>query len=193
MLITFDLMQNLSVPTLTHNSMFYLRQLWEYNFGIHDCVTDTATMYMWSELVAKRGADEIASCLLEYISNLPLQVKKFTCFSDSCFGQYKNFEMICFWNWQVLQGRFTQVDHKFLVRGHTYLPNDRDFSHIEKRKDTALVYIPSQWEEIVQKACHQKPYIVKKMVASGFKDFSNLVKQHTKRKKDSNKKGCINQ
>lgn len=35
--ITFDLQQNLPVPTLTHGSMFYLRQLWVYNFGIHDC------------------------------------------------------------------------------------------------------------------------------------------------------------
>ena len=32
--------------------------------------------------------------------------------------------MICFWNQQVLE-RFEQVDRKFLVRGHTYLPNDR--------------------------------------------------------------------
>ena len=35
--ITFDLQQNLPVPTLTHSAMFYLRQLWVYNFGIHEC------------------------------------------------------------------------------------------------------------------------------------------------------------
>ena len=190
-IITFDMMQNLPVPTFTHNSMFYLRQLWEYNFGVHDCTTDSATMYMWSELVAKRGADEICSCLMQYISNLPLQVKKLTCYSDSCFGQNKNFEMICFWNWQIVQGRFSQIDHKFLVRGHTYLPNDRDFSHIEKKKDTAVVYIPTHWEELVRKVCRQKPYTVKSMVGSEFKDFSDLVEQHTRRRKDSNKKDVL--
>ena len=93
---------------------------------------------MECELSAGRGADEICSCLHQYITNLPPQVKKLTCFSDSCFGQNKNFQMICFWNWQINQGRFSQVDHKFLVRGHTYLPNDR---HIEKRKDSAVIYI----------------------------------------------------
>ena len=190
-LLTFDMMQNLPVPTLTHNSMFYLRQMWVYNFGIHDCGANTATMCMWGEMLAGRGADEICSCLQQYISNLPPQVVKLTCFSDSCFGQNKNFQMICFWNWQIINQRFRRVDHKFLVRGHTYLPNDRDFSHIEKRKDTAVVYLPSDWETVVKEACLRKPYTVKQMETSMFHDFSNLTKQHTQRKKDSEKKPVL--
>lgn len=84
--ITFDLQQNLPVPTLTHGSMFYLRQLWVYNFGIHDCSKDTAVMCMWDETIAGRGASEIISCLMKYISKLPPSVKALTCYSDSCFG-----------------------------------------------------------------------------------------------------------
>ena len=38
-ILTFDLMQNVPVPTLTHGSMFYSRQLWVYNFGIHNATT----------------------------------------------------------------------------------------------------------------------------------------------------------
>ena len=45
-ILTFDLMQNLPVPTLTHGSMFYSRQLWVYNFGIHNATTGRATMCM---------------------------------------------------------------------------------------------------------------------------------------------------
>ena len=56
-ILTFDLMQNLPVPTLTHGSMFYSRQLWVYNFGIHNATTGRATMCMWNESVASRGAD----------------------------------------------------------------------------------------------------------------------------------------
>lgn len=48
-LITFDLMQNLPVPTLTHGSMFYSRQLWVYNFGVHNATSGSANMYMWNE------------------------------------------------------------------------------------------------------------------------------------------------
>lgn len=37
LVLTFDLQQSLPVPTLTHGAMLYMRQLWVYNFGIHDC------------------------------------------------------------------------------------------------------------------------------------------------------------
>lgn len=97
-LITFDLMQNLPVPTLTHGSMFYSRQLWVYNFGIHNATSNSANMYMWDETIAGRGADEICSCLQKYIETLPSEIQQLTCYSDSCFGQNKNFQIICFWN-----------------------------------------------------------------------------------------------
>ena len=45
-LLAFDLMQNLPVPTLTHESMFYSRQLWVYNFGIHNTTTSAISMCM---------------------------------------------------------------------------------------------------------------------------------------------------
>jgi len=185
-LITFDLMQNLPVPTLTHSSMFYSRQLWVYNFGIHNATSHSASMYMWDETVASRGADEICSCLQTYIDTLPADIQQLTCYSDSCFGQNKNFQIICFWNLQV-QKRLKQVDHKYLVRGHTYLPNDRDFSHIEKRKGSATVYVPEGWKKIVKEACPKKPYDVHTMDSSLFRDFTGIVKQHTQRKKDTDK------
>ena len=134
LVITFDLQQNLPVPTLTHSSMFYLRQLWVYNFGIHNCGTGSATMCIWNETIAGRGANEIISCLLHFLHQLRSNTTRLVCCSDSCFGQNKNFSMICFWNTLIVQKVFDQIDHKFLVRGHTYLPNDRDFSHIEKRR-----------------------------------------------------------
>ena len=71
-------MQNLPVPTLTHGSMFYLHQLWVYNFGVHVRTTGSATMYIWNESIAGRGADEICSCLRLFYS---------------CFGQNKIFRL----------------------------------------------------------------------------------------------------
>ena len=188
--ITFDLMQNLPVPTLTHGSMFYSRQLWVYNFGIHNATTGAADMYMWNEAIASRGADEVCSCIKEYLDALPSQIKTLTFFSDNCFGQNKNFQMLCFWNMQVLS-RFKQVDHKFLVRGHTYLPNDRDFAHIEKRKDSARVYIPTDWEKVVHEARPKKPFNVISMDSPKFLNFTEITKQFTHRKKDSNGKPVL--
>ena len=92
--ITFDLQQNLPVPTLTHGPMFYMRQLWVHNLGIHDCRSNTAVMSMWDETVAGRGSNEVISCLKEYIAKLPSHITQLTCYSDSCFGQNKNFHLL---------------------------------------------------------------------------------------------------
>ena len=52
-LITFDLMQNLPVPTLIHSFVFYLRQLWVCNFGIHNAASNSASTYMRNETICK--------------------------------------------------------------------------------------------------------------------------------------------
>ena len=183
--ITFDLQQNLLVPTLTHEAMFYLRQLWIYNFGIHDCSHDLAVMCMWNETIAGRGSDEIISCLLQYLTQMWPQVKKPNCYSDSCFGQNKNTQIICFWSHLIHQKKFVRIDHKFLVRGHTYLPNDRDFAQIEKRKASARVYLPEHWEKVAREACPSKPFDIQRMDREQFFDFPPLTRHFTMRKKDS--------
>jgi len=82
-LITFNFMQNLPVPTLTHSSMFYSRQLWVYNFGIHNV---TSHSVVWDEGLMK---------FQTYIDTLPTNIQQLICYSDSCFDQNKNFQMIC--------------------------------------------------------------------------------------------------
>ena len=182
--LTFDLQQNLPVPTLTHGAMFYMRQLWVYNFGIHDCSSGSATMCVWNECIAGRGSNEIISCLLEYFAQERPKSKKLICYSDSCFGQNKNTQMICFWSKLINKGQFTRIDHKFLVRGHTYLPNDRDFALIEKKKDSAMVHLPEDWERVIREARIARPFHVQKMSKEKFFDFAPITKQFTMRKKD---------
>ena len=86
----FDFEQNLPVPTLTHSDVFYARQLWVYNFGIHDCVSERGLMYVWSELTAKRGLSEVASCLLKCFASLKTGASSLILYSDGCGGQNKN-------------------------------------------------------------------------------------------------------
>ena len=95
--------------------------------------------------------------------------------------------MICFWNSLIVRGQFKQIDHKFLVRGHTYLP---DFSHIEKMKPSAHVFIPDQWEDVIASARKKDPFRVQRM-AGNFYDFGVLEKQYTKRKQDLSKKPVL--
>ena len=63
-MVSFDFMQNLLTPNLTHNDVLkYKRQLWTNVFGIHDMVVDPGYMYLWDKTVARRGSLEVASCL----------------------------------------------------------------------------------------------------------------------------------
>lgn len=68
-MITFDLQQNLPTPNLNHNDIFYLRQLWTYNFGIHDCFKEQGYMFTWHEAMAKHGASKISSCLNTFFNH----------------------------------------------------------------------------------------------------------------------------
>lgn len=138
---------------LTTNLIYYKRQLWTYNLGIHECDTNQAFMNMWSEDIASRGASEIASCLLKYIRTLPIETKHVIAYSDTCGGQNRNFIVSMIWLFIVANSHIEIIDYKFLVSGHSYLENDSDFGHIEKmKKKTQFIYVPEDWMQLVEKA-----------------------------------------
>lgn len=55
----FDYMQNLPLPVMPVNDMFYLRKLWQYVFGLHDLKSNMATFYTYSEVIAQRGSNPV--------------------------------------------------------------------------------------------------------------------------------------
>ncbi|KAL9977051.1 hypothetical protein ACROYT_G014414 [Oculina patagonica] len=67
-LITFDCEQNLPTLNLHHSDVFYARQFWVYNFGIHDCVANQGYMMMWAENVAKCDSSAVVSCLDTFLT-----------------------------------------------------------------------------------------------------------------------------
>ncbi|KAK4887836.1 hypothetical protein RN001_004107 [Aquatica leii] len=96
--ICFDLQQALPIPQLTVGKAFYLQKIWMYNLGIYDGKTGKSFMNMWTEDVAKRGSDEIASCLLKFIKeHFPTPSKNLLVFTDNCGGQNKNWTIMTLW------------------------------------------------------------------------------------------------
>ena len=87
--LSIDFEQNLPLPHIPTNEIFYLRQLWVYVFCVHDSADNNASMYVWPESIAQRGANEVVSCLHHYLSSLT-GVDTLFLFSDSCPGQNKN-------------------------------------------------------------------------------------------------------
>ena len=57
LVISFDMQQNLPTPLIHTSLVYYLRKLWAFNLGIHNCGTNDGYMCMWPENTAKRGSD----------------------------------------------------------------------------------------------------------------------------------------
>ena len=177
-MVSFDFMQNLPTPNLNHNDVFYKRQLWTYVFGVHDMVVDRGYMYMWDETVARRGSSEVASCLRHFFEMYRTGAKSLVSYSDGCGGQNKNLTILGLYSELQQQGIYDILDHKFLTRGHTFLRNDSDFAQIERRKASAVVYLPSDWCKVVEEANRRNPFQVVQMEQRQFFNY----KQHVESK-----------
>ena len=61
------------------------------------------------------------------------------------------------------------IDHKFLVSGHSYLPCDQDFGLVEKQKKLfPNIFIPEHWNNVILAARKKKPF---KIICMNKRDF----------------------
>ena len=191
--ITFDFQQNLPLPHIPVGDIFYMHQLWVYVFGIHSCGSNDVAMYCWPETTAKRGSDEVISCLYHFLCQLPSCVTTLRLYSDGCGGQNKNANVMSFLFSLVSQGKFRHIRYTFPVTGHSFLPNDRDFGRTElaKRKNER-VYTPTQWMEIIKGARKRKPFDVVPATQSLFLSFAIHFSPLFKKAIKSSKKASLN-
>lgn len=180
--ICVDLQQALPTPKLTTGVQYYKRKLWTFNFGVHNIKTGRAVMYMWNEAGGKRGSAEIASCVMHYVDgNIDSSVNKLIIFSDNCGGQNKNINVVLACLQKIHQGRFTTIEHIFMIPGHSYLPCDRDFGNIEKKIKHVEVYSQDHYATLIRSARTTRPFTVFQMDRSRFLDFAVLQNMITKR------------
>lgn len=182
--ICFDLMKTLPTPVLTTGICYYKRQLWTYCFGVHDMATNDSYMFVWDESVASRGPQEIGSCLMYYIKNF-VTSKRIIMYSDQCGGQNRNIKLSILCNHMVASPDFVveQIDHKFLVSGHSYLPCDQDFGIIEKEKKFhPNIFVPSDWYVVIRNARKRNPFKVIEMKSNNFISTVVLENNITNRK-----------
>lgn len=182
--IAFDLMKTLSTPSLSVGMAYYKRQLSTYNLGIHNLTTNDAYMYVWNESMASRGPQEIGSCLLHFIKNY-VHTEQLIMYSDQCGGQNRNIKMALICNFVVNSNDYlpTEIHHKFLVSGHSYLACDRDFGVIEKEKRYhPEIYVPNDWIKVIESARKKNLFKVIQMRQEDFKSTVLLEKDITNRK-----------
>ena len=191
--ICFDLQQPLPTLLLSTNVVFYKRQMWCYNLGVHDCESEKGVMCIWDETKAGRGSQEIGSCVLKFLRSKSSSAKHLIMYSDSCGGQNRNINIACFCLHIVasVDLSYEVIDHKFMGSGHSYLPNDRDFASVENAKRrTQVVYVPSEWETLVRECRRNNPFEVISMETDDFVS-SVAVKNTIINRKVTTKKGKV--
>lgn len=173
---SMDLQQVLSLPSLTHSQMFYSRQLSCYNLCVHVGDNNTGLMFLWHEGMSGRGGNEIASCVLKALSRPEFTRKrKLTVWSDNCIGQNKNKMMVFLWIYLTITGKYDEINQKFLVSGHSFLPCDRDFAQIEKRKRVEKCEVPKDLVKLMENATPNNPFVVTTLQPEDFFDFKQAA------------------
>lgn len=171
---------------MTTSVAYYKRNMYLYNLGCHDLGTNAGFMYCWDETIASRGSQEIGSCLIEHLKSRATSKRHIIMWSDACTGQNRNLKLPLYLL-KFIQSNNNSVeiiDHKFMVSGHSYLPNDTDFASIESYSKNRLIYSPDDWHNIILKCRRKNKFHLTKMRRDDFKSVANLENCITRRKKD---------
>lgn len=137
--------------------------------------------YFWDETQGQRGANEIGSCILNYLESLNAKHEgkaiHVTFYSDNCCGQNKNKYITTLYSYAVYKfENIHSITQKYLIKGHTQNEGDSVHSLIEKEiqrhKKSGPVYAPCQYVMLIKNSRKTgKPFMVTELT---FDFFSNL-------------------
>ena len=146
-------------------------------------------MHVWDESVASRGS-QIGSCIIRHLKEIGSGAKKPVLYSDAYGGQNRNINLVSLWQHIVASDDFSYevIDHKYMVSGHSYLPNDRDFGSIETAKRrTQHVFVPADWQSLIHNCRKKNAFTVREMKREDFLAINKLTRYIINRKQNKDK------
>lgn len=188
-MLSFDLQKVLPCPKSDTSPFFYKNKLSVYNLTVFDSAPGLGSCYLWHAGIAKRGANEIGSALMDAYSNCAKDGKKeILSFSDSCSGQNKN-RFIYAMMLNVSAKYSIKIRHCFLTPGHTYNDADGVHARIEAATRDKDIYDLKEWIEHIRQAKVNNPmYVVKRMKRTDVLNLKALVaKQNWDKDRERNK------
>ena len=183
---TFDMESILQLPASEVGPLYYKRKLVLHNFTVYESVKPNhGFCYLWPETSGRRGANEIGTCLYQYLQSIDPKVKHVTFFSDSCTGQNRNQYVCSLMLYAVTMLPVEVIDHKFLVPGHTMMECDSMHSSIEYAHKNLSVYSVHEWVNVLKSARRHNPYAVQVLDYSDFYDLKTLASKLVSNRKRS--------
>ena len=180
----FDLQSVLYTPCSLVSLMYYMRKLCCYNLSFYSLGNSNGTCFVWTEVEANRGASEIATCLKLYLESLPDEVTHVIFYSDACGGQNRNKIIAsCLLDSVIKHRKINIIDHKFLESGHTHMEVDSMHAAVEFAKKKTQIFVPSQWDTVLQMARRRNPYKVVPLRHTDILDFKKFQSTNMKPQK----------
>ena len=143
----FDLQQVIYLPQSKRSEIFYKRRLACYNFTIYDIANGDGHCYLAHEGLTKRGANEIASYIYDFLKQKDTdEVKEVNFFCDGCPGQNKNTIIPSMIHWFVRHSVNVEVvSIYFFETNHGQCEGDAMHSVIERKlRKAEKIFLPSQ-------------------------------------------------
>lgn len=178
----FDLQAVLQVPCGDISVLYYKRKLNCFNFTIFDVGKKEGFCFFWNESIAKRGVNEIGSCIQIFLQENCQTQQPVVFYSDNAAGQNKNKAIASLYLFAVQTLSIPRITHKYLVSGHSQNEGDSMHATIERQKKRSLksgpIYTPTQWTPLIQTAKKVgKPYSVRELATENFNDLKKLAKE----------------
>ncbi|CAG7815618.1 unnamed protein product [Allacma fusca] len=135
--LCIDMQQVMMSPKISASDSFYRTKFSSYNVAVSNPADDISHMFFWDEVDGRRGQIEISTIIHKYITENftllePGQSRTLNFWSDRCVAQNNNYQNVALLKYLTLIGYFTEVNQKFLVTGHSFLPCDRHFAVVER-------------------------------------------------------------
>lgn len=158
--LSFDCQKNQVLPKVPDQIAYYSRQLYIYNFTIvvgsstNNISKDNVFCYTWTEDIHAKSANEISSAVFNQLTTQVdlTNITQVRLMADGCGSQNKNsilISMCAYWLTMCAPQTVKTVELIFPVPGHSFMPPDRVFGHIEKViKNKEVIVQPSEYLDI---------------------------------------------
>lgn len=160
-IISFDCQKNMVLPKIPDQSTYYSRQLYFFNFTIVEgnskstLTSQNVFSYCWTEDEYAKDSNLISSAVFHRLCNTVFtpECNSLRIMADGCAGQNKNSILIAMLSKWLVHHAPTQIktiEIVFPVVGHSFLPADRVFAHIEKQlRKIENIINPSEYIDVV--------------------------------------------
>lgn len=172
LVITMDMQSVLLCPKLLVSEQYYKTKLAIHNFTIYIKNTRDAHLYVWHEGDGGVTANNITSCIIQFLKDHCMSYKKVVLISDGCAYQNRN-KVLCsaLSNLSLLTG--IEIEQIILEKGHTMMEVDSVHSTLE-RVFNPPIYSPSDYISRMNQARPSQPYIVNYLDYKFFKNYENV-------------------